>query len=295
MPVPLVRLFSLDLLKSFVAVGRRLNITQAAEDLCLTQSAVSRQINALEDQLGVRLFVRRPRGVGFTDQGRHFFRVSDHALQQFQDLAAQLRPDGERAVTVTASMGVAGLWLLPRLGRLQQRHPGLDLRVATTNKLSELRADGIDLAIRYCRDAAAPPGAIRLFTETVAPVAHPSLLPKLAAGDHVALLDFDDVHPWLQWRRWLDAEVWSGAQERGVLQFNQYDQVIHAALAGQGVALGRLELIAPLLRSGQLSVAPVKSAPLPSPNSYWLIQAEEAPRDEVTRVARWIMDEATLG
>ncbi|MES2999782.1 MAG: LysR substrate-binding domain-containing protein [Pseudomonadota bacterium] len=295
MPVPLVRLFSLDLLKSFVAVGRRMNITQAADDLCLTQSAVSRQVNALEDQLGVRLFVRQPRGVGFTEQGRQFFRVCDHALQQFQDLAAELKPDGERAVTITASMGVAGLWLLPRLGRLQERYPSLDLRVATTNKLSDLRGDGIDLAVRYCRDAAAPSGAIRLFDETVAPVAHPSLLSKLESGAQLPLLDFDDVHPWLQWRRWLDQDAWAAAQDRGVLQFNQYDQVIYAALAGQGVALGRLELIAPLLRSGQLTVVPLDVSPVPSPHSYWLLQAEDTPRAEVERVARWIVDEAKQG
>src|SRR5690606_18652405 len=119
MSVPLVRLFSLDLLKGFVAVGRRMSITLAADDLCLTQSAVSRQVHALETHLGVKLFGRKHRGVSFTPEGERLFRSADSAIQQLQDVAGELRrTDGRRPVTVTASIGVTGLWLLPRLGSL---------------------------------------------------------------------------------------------------------------------------------------------------------------------------------
>ncbi|AZG15902.1 MULTISPECIES: LysR substrate-binding domain-containing protein [Cupriavidus] len=297
MSVPLVRLFPLDLLKGFVAVGRRMSITQAADDLCLTQSAVSRQIRALEDQLQVRLFVRQHRGVAFTPEGERLFRSADGAVQQLQDVAAELRKrDGRQPVTVTASIGVAGLWLLPRLGSLQRRHPQLDVRLSASNQISDLRADGIDLAIRYCPASAAPSHAIRLFDETIAPVANPSLgVGRLASAEALAdlpLLEFDDPRPWLHWRNWLGAQGYRHASRRGMLRFNQYDQMIHAALAGQGVALGRLELIRALIDGGQLSVIASAGAAMPSPNAFWLIHATETPRDDVRHVADWIAEEA---
>jgi DNA-binding transcriptional LysR family regulator len=298
MSASLVRLFSLDLLKGFVAVGRRMSITLAADDLCLTQSAVSRQVHALEAHLGVRLFERKHRGVSFTAEGERLFRSADGAIQQLQDVVGEIRKtDGRRPVTVTASIGVTGLWLLPRLGSLQRSHPSLDVRLSANNLVSDLRADGIDLAVRYCRDAAAPANATRLFGETIAPVAHPSLgadfVRPLEALARLPLLEFEDARPWLQWRTWLNDRGWRQATKRGILRFNQYDQVIHAALAGQGVALGRLEIIQRLLLDRQLTVIPHAGSPAPSPNSYWLIPADETPREDVRRVAAWICDEAT--
>ncbi len=297
MPVPLVRLFSLDLLKGFVAVGRRMSITLAADDLCLTQSAVSRQVHALEAHLGVRLFVRKHRGVSFTAEGERLFRSADGAVQQLQDVVGEIRrTDGPRPVTVTASIGVTGLWLLPRLGSLQRSHPALDVRLSANNQVSDLRTDGIDLAVRYCRDAAAPASGTRLFGETIAPVAHPSLAADfsrpLEALARLPLLEFEDSRPWLQWRTWLNDRGWRQASKRGILRFNQYDQVIHAALAGQGVALGRLEIIQRLLLDRQLVSVRLAGTPAPSPNSYWLIPADEAPREDVRRVATWICEEA---
>lgn len=297
MSTPLARLFSLDLLKGFVAVGRRMSITQAADDLCLTQSAVSRQIRALEDQLRVQLFVRQHRGVAFTPEGERLFRSADGALQQLQDVAGEIRrSDGHQPVTVTASIGVSGLWLLPRLSQLQRKYPHLDVRLSASNQVSELRADGIDLAIRYCRAAAAPPGALRLFGETLVPVAHPSLGAHHAASiDALAqfpLLEFDDPRPWLQWRSWLNQRGYRQASKRGILRFNLYDQMIHAALAGQGVALGRIELLEPLIAGGQLVMVERMTGAIPSPNAYWLIHAAEHPRTDVRRVAEWIEAEA---
>jgi len=292
MSVPLVRLFSLDLLKAFVAVGRRMSITQAADDLCLTQSAVSRQIHGFEEQVGTPLFLRRQRGLAFTQEGERLFRAADHAIQQLQDIAAEIPSYGlHRAVTVTASIGVMGVWLLPRLSRLQERHPAIDVRLAATNQLCDLRADGIDIALRYARDAAVPPQAIRLFDETLAPVAHPRVAESLARGGRLPLLEFDDSRPWLQWRRWFDDASWKTGRQ--MLRFNQYDQVLQAALAGQGVAIGRIELLQPLLDSGQLAIVDVPGCtPLASPCATWLLLADDAPRDEVRKVAEWIQLEA---
>jgi len=297
MTVPLVRLSSLDLLRGFVAVGRRLSITQAADDLCLTQSAVSRQVHQLEDQLGCRLFLRQHRGVAFTPEGERLFRSADGALQQLQDVMGELRRTEERRpVTVTSSVGVVGLWLLPRLAALQGLHPQLDVRLSASNKLSDLRADGIDLALRYCSAADAPADAVRLFGETLAPVAHPRLVDEVSrdprALARMALLELDDPRPWLQWHGWPLPNGAARGRGRAMVRLNQYDQVIHAALAGQGVALGRLELLQPLLAGGQLALLPGLRGPQPSPYAFWLLQADETPRADVQHVIAWIRAEA---
>lgn len=292
MSVPLARLFSLDLLKAFVAVGRRMSITQAAEDLCLTQPAVSRQVQALEQQIGSRLFVRQQRGVAFTPEGLRLFRAADAALLQLQEAAAELAgPQALQTVTLTSSSGILGVWLLPRLSRLQQRHPSIELRLSASNTLSDLRAEGVDLAVRYARDLAMPPGAIRLFDETLAPVAHPQVAEALRHGERCPLLAFDDTRPWLQWRHWFDPEAWHH-ERRPLLHFNQYDQVIQAALAAQGVAIGRMELLQPLIDDGRLEIVPLRCAPMKSPNAVWLLLADDAPRPAVRQVAEWLEQEA---
>lgn len=289
---------SLDLVRGFVAVGRRMSISLAAQDLCLTQSAVSKQVHALEEQLGVKLLVRGHRSISFTAEGERLFRSADGAVQQLQDVMGGIRQAGEqRPVTLSASIGMTGLWLLPRLSHVQKLHPGVDVRVSSNNRLADLRNDAIDLAIRYTTPALAPAGALRLFGETVAPVAHPSLgLKQLrSAGDvsGLCLLAFDDPqHPWLQWSDWLAAVGWADAKPQAVLHFNQYDQLIQAALAGQGVALGRLELIQPLLDEKRLARVASPAPAQASGYAYWLIQAEEAPREDVRHVAAWLVAEA---
>lgn len=301
MSIPLVRLPSLELIRGFVAVGRRMSITLAAQDLCVTQSAVSRQIHALEEQLGVKLLVRGHRAIHFTAEGERLFRSADGAVQQMQDVVGEISTGGvPRPVTLSASIGFTGLWLLPRLSRFQQRHPGVDVRVSANNGLVDLRRDGIDLAIRYTSPALAPNGATRLFGESIAPVAHPSLGLKTlrlerAFAQH-ALLEFDDArHQWLQWPGWFAAHGMAPVKPHGVLHFNQYDQVIQAALAGHGIALGRLELIQPLLATHQLiQLAPALEASETS-HAYWLIHGEDEPRDAVRQVAAWIESESKTG
>lgn len=298
MPLSLLRMASLDLVRGFVAVGRRMSISLAAQDLCITQSAVSKQVHALEAQLGVKLLVRGHRSISFTAEGERLFRSADGAVQQLQDVMGGIRQAGEqRPVTLSASIGMTGLWLLPRLAHVQKLHPGVDVRVSSNNRLADLRNEGIDLAIRYTTPALAPAGALRLFGETVAPVAHPSLglksLRSAGAVSGLCLLAFEDPqHPWLQWSDWLASVGWADAKPQAVLHFNQYDQLIQAALAGQGVALGRLELIQPLLDEKRLVRVAAPEPAQSSGHAYWLIQAEDEPREEVRHVAAWLAAEA---
>lgn len=298
MSVSLLKLTSLDSIRGFVAVGRRMSITLAAQDLCLTQSAVSRQIHVLEAMLGVRLFIRGHRSIAFTPEGERLFRSADSAVQQLQDVIGNIRGIGAiHPVTVTTTIGVASLWFLPRLGAFLQQHPGIDVRVSASNRLCDLRAEGLDLAIRYGAQEILPEGALRLFGETVTPVAHPSLgITALDSPDVLAtqfLLEYDGPYrPALQWSDWLANHGWEQVKPKGVLRFNQYDLVIQAAIAGQGIALGRLELVSAMLADGRLTALRTAQQSPPSAHAYWLIQADPAPRTEVQEVIRWIKSEA---
>ena len=301
MSIPLSRLSSLDLIRGFVAVGRRMSITLAAEDLCITQSAVSRQIRALEEMLGVKLLTRGHRSIAFTSDGDRLFRSANSAVQQLQDVIGAIRVEGARQpVTITCTIGVAALWLLPRLRILQQEMPDIDVRVSATDKTEDLRSDRIDLAIRYCAQDAAPAGAERLFGETVVPVASPALGldPDEWRGalERNVLLEFDgSSHPWLRWHEWLASQGWGAVKPKGMLRFNHYDQVIAAAVAGQGIALGRLTLLGSLASEGRLQALRAPRAGPATGHAYWLIQAKDTPRADVLATARWILAQAATG
>jgi len=301
MSVPLARIPSIELLRGFVAVGRRMSITLAAQDLFLTQSAVSRQIHGLESALGIKLFERSHRAIHFTPEGERLFLVADSAMQQLQDIVGALQASraGPRPVTLTASISFVGLWLLPRLPSFQQQHPEVEVRLSANNNVVDLRQEGLDMAIRYCTADAMPAGARRLFGETVFPVAHPSLgIARLDAQEIIArsvLLEFEgDPSPWWRWDAWLEMQGWAGVKPKGVIRFNLFDQMIHAAIAGQGIALGRSQFIRPMLSDGRL----VRLAtPQPGPRSnklFCLLQRDPAPSAEARVLMDWITSEAQL-
>ncbi len=298
MSLPIARLSSLDLIRGFVAVGRRMSITLAAQDLCITQSAVSRQISTLEDMLGVKLLTRGHRSIAFTPEGDRLFRSANSAVQQLQDAIGAIRANGARQpVTITCTIGIAALWLLPRLRAFQQHHPGVDVRIAASDRVEDLRGEGIDLAIRYCAQQTAPEGAQRLFGETLVPVAHPSLgidsLDSPRSLERHFLLEFDGANfPWLHWHEWLASQGWEKVKPKGTLRFNQYDQVISAAVAGQGIAIGRLKLLEPLLADGRLRVLQARCSGPATSYAYWLIKARPNPRPDVLMTADWIRTQA---
>jgi DNA-binding transcriptional LysR family regulator len=295
----LLRIPPLDAIRGFVAVARRMSITMAAQDLCLTQSAVSRQIQSLEEFLGTPLLVRKHRAIALTETGEELFRLASPWLDRLVEFTRSVAQEGRHPpVTITASIGVTSLWILPRLGAFQAMHPNIDVRVAANNRILDLKLEGIDLAIRYCRAADAPNGSIRLFGEEVVPVASKQVAASAFCNrddllDHVFLELDERPRPWCRWSDWLTASGMADAKPKAYLHFNQYDQVIQAAIEGHGVALGRLPLVLPMLKDGRL-VAQANTEPGVSDFAYWLVRTDDAPRDAVRVFADWLIREVRL-
>ncbi len=286
----------LEAIKGFVAVGRRMSITLAAQDLFLTQSAVSRQIQTLEEYLGVPLFVRGYRAIAFTEAGQQLFDLASPWLSRLLEFAEETRSKGKaRPITITANMAFTSLWILPKIGAFQALHPQLNIRVAADNRVLNLEQEGVDLAVRYCRAESAPANAIRLFGEEVIPVASKSVAARAfsrpeALFDEVFLELDEKARPWLRWSDWLTSIGSPHAAPRAYMRFNQYDQVVQAAIQGHGVALGRLALVLPMLEDGRLVAQPQASLGV-SDYAYWLVRADGATRAEVDLLAQWLVEE----
>lgn len=294
------RLPSLDPLKGFAAAARHLSFTQAAAELHLTQSAVSRQIQTLEEQLGVRLFRREVRRLVLTPEGEALYRVTDEMLARLADVCAGLRATQRRPqINLTAAVGIASLWLVPRLADFQAAQPDVDVRISADNRMVDLEREDFDVALRYLATGAAPAGAILLFEEEVFPVASPQLaasLPKKVSAEDfskIVLLAYDDdrAAPWFSWEPWLIGLGLAGARPKAVLRFNQYDQLMRAAEAGQGVALGRGPLVVRAIAEGRLTPLAVKREKVPA-RAYYLIRSDNAARPEVDRFVAWLVEEA---
>jgi LysR family transcriptional regulator, glycine cleavage system transcriptional activator len=290
----------LDLLVGFEAAARHLSFTRAAEELFLTQSAVSRQIKELEDELGTALFQRRHRALVLTDAGKDFYAATAQVLTAMRAATERLRARaGKKSLAVTTTHSFAALWLIPRLAGFTRSHPGVDVRIMAETRVQDLERDGLDLAIRHGPQSLAGTGAVRLFGERVFPVCSPALLEKNPLHkpqdlrNHV-LLQYDDPdgrHPWLHWKTWLEVERIADLRPAGTLSFSGYEQIIPAALAGHGVALGRTPLVRDLVASGQL-VAPFKSTADPARAYYAILAPRAAGRHEVDAFVDWLKAEA---
>ena len=254
----------LDFIQGFEASARHLSFTKAAEELYLTQSAVSRQI--------------------------------------LQAAAENLRADPvARQLSITTTTGFAALWLIPRLKRFTIGHPDIDVRISATDISVNLDRGLIDIAIRYGSKENMPAGAIPLFGEEILPVCSPSLitdgaLPLATPADlkHHALLHLDYPgmqRSWFDWGTWLTAEGIGDLKSAGALHFSQYDQMIHAAIAGQGVALGRIPLLQEMIRNGAL-VAPFARAVAGTRGYFVLTTAQAASKQFAREFGVWLQSEA---
>jgi LysR family glycine cleavage system transcriptional activator len=297
-------------IRAFEAVARLLSFRGAAEELHLTQSAVSRQISSLEDELGAMLFLRGTRHVELTGDGATLLRAVIPMLDRLDATVRQIRvARGRKVVSLTTFASFSTLWLIPRLEAFQRTHEDLDIRISTSDRivgLDELEPD-LDLALRYCPPEMAPPRALRLFDEILTPVVGRWLWEQTKAGQapplrsaadlagHV-LAEEEDSTPasaLLSWRHWLTQHGEPKLQPRRWVVFNFTHQQVQAALTGQAVALGRLALIATTLGRGELIEPFGAAGRSPSLNAYFLVPSASAQnRPEVAEFARWVLAQA---
>jgi len=290
----------LDLLEAFEAAARHLSFTRAADELSLTQSAVSRQIAALEERLNVPLFQRLHRALRLTEAGLQLQATAAAVLQQLHSVTAQLRQtQRQKTVLVTTTPGFAGLWLIPRLSAFTATHADVDVRISVSLNLVNLDRDGVDLAIRYGPTSAANPAAVQLFGEVMTPVCSPALRKQLGKPlkrpedlqHHTLLHGAHDNAQLPDWSLWLRAMQIEQLKPAGALHFSDYDQMMNAAVRGQGVALGRFPLTNGLIKERKL-VAPF-SQKLASPMGYHLLRSNASTaKPEVNDFVDWLLDEA---
>jgi len=291
---------SLDLLRGFCVAARHLSFTRTAQELFVTQSAISREIKTLEERLGKPLFRRVNRALQLTQAGQELYRAIAEPLALID--AATLRVAGKwQSLAVTTTVALASTWLVPRLPRFAQLHPDIDMRFIASNDALDLQREHIDVAVRYVPLGGATRSTDKLFDYEQFPVCAPALAndparPLRTAADlskHV-LLDFETAvygRPWYDWQEWFDAVKLRGAKGAGWLRFSHYDQVIEAAIKGSGVAIGKRPHLSQHLRDGTL-IAPLGAQWVARLGAFFIEVSESANRDIVDVFVSWLHDEA---
>jgi LysR family glycine cleavage system transcriptional activator len=284
----------LGALHAFEAAARYLSFKAAAEDLHVTPGAISQQIKLLEDRLGVALFIRRARAVELTEAGRLLLTPTQRAFRLLGDAVARVREvDATKALTVSVLPSFAALWLVPRLGSLRARHPDLDLRISATPKLADLERDDVDVVIRYGLGRYPGLHVEHLLAEDLFPVCSPQLLKgALPLKEPADLARHTLLHDELrqEWPLWLQAVGIKDIDASRGPSFSLWELALQAAVAGQGVALGRSLLVTQYLQAGQL-VRPFHISS-PSDFGYYLVCVpERLAEPKIAAFRAWLQDE----
>ena len=283
----------------FEAAARHMNFTRAARELEVTQSAVSRQIQLLEDHLGIALFKRQARGLVLTREGERLHQAVTMGLEHIANVAADLRRSrGPGELTVASSVTFASYWLMARIAKFRAAHPEIELRLFASSPIYDLAAEGIDLAVRY--GAGEWPGveASRLFDNEIWPVCAPRYRqgrkPLASVADLLdeTLLNLSKFdRNWVTWETFLAAHGVAGAPRHRGLTYDNYMVLIQSALRGEGIALCGRRLAEDFLAQGDL-VRPISEA-LKSDRGFYLIRPREKQMSHTARQFHdWLLEEA---
>lgn len=289
---------SLKALRAFEAAARHLSMTRAADELAVTQPAVTQQIKALETFLGVTLVYREGQGLALTPSGKAYAERLHGAFAEIREATATLLHQQERAGALTVSLlpTLAQRWLIPRLGSFQTSHPQIEVRFSTTARVVDLLREDVDLAIRFGEGSW--PGCHSQFM--MANDMFPVLSPQLQEAQPLVKPEDLADHIWLwvdaeprpgDWSAWLGAAGVEGLEPRGRIAFETSSQALAAATAGLGVAIGHRPFVMDDLSSGRL-VMPLEAA-LSSTQAYYVVTASE--KMIVPRVAafrEWLLANA---
>ncbi|MDX1539949.1 MAG: transcriptional regulator GcvA [Geminicoccaceae bacterium] len=286
------RLPPLNALRTFEAAARHLSFTKAAEELFVTQTAVSHQIKALEEQLGVQLFRRLNRRLLLTDEGQLLVPEVREAFDLLGSAVRRLREQQGGALSISATSSFGPKWLASRIGRFQALHPEFEIQLTATPRLVDFIREGIDCGVRYGMGDWPGLRADRLFDAEVIPVTSPQLAAGLKQPDDLkrhtlihVLGDIDD------WRMWLKAAGVDGIDPAKGLKFDSALMALQSAAASAGVAIGQRRLVEEDLASGLL-VAPF-DLKWPDGCAYYFVSPES--RADVPKIAMfrdWLIAEA---
>jgi len=289
------RTLPLSALRAFEAAARLGSFKAAAEELAVTPTAVSHQIRALEAQAGLALFDRQVRKVSLTDAGTQLYPVLRDGFDAFEATLVRLARKQTRAqVSISATSAFTVKWLVPRMADFRRRHPGIDLQMQANDDTVDLRSTALDIAIRYGRGPY--PGLVTepLFADRFAPVANPRLgVVSLEDLARVPLIRFDWKRPQPEnptWERWFSLARRRQPPQAGQLRFSDEGHAIQAAVAGHGIALVSLALIADELKAGHL-VQPF--GPVIEGHTYHLATyGDRPPSAPVQAVVHWLRTQA---
>lgn len=273
------RLPSLNGLRAFEAAARHLSFTNAADELNVTQTAISHQIKRLEEELGTRLFIRQNRALALTPQGHDYLPGVRAAFNDLRLATDRLkRRDNDHVLTVSALASMASKWLLPRISTFQAAHPDIDVRITTSTALVDFKNGDVDAAIRYGRGQWPGLRTDWLTADHLFPVCSPTLLTgstPLRKPEDLArytLLhssgSYDD-----DWRQWLTAAgMPADISKQPGLSFDMIFMTLQAAIDGLGVAIGRTTYVEGDLAKGRL-VTPFDIR-LPIDAGFYLVSPE---------------------
>ncbi len=293
-----MQLPNLNALRAFESAGRNLSFTRAAEELNVTQAAVSHQIKVLEEQLGFRLFRRVHRGLRLTEAGQSYLPEVRAAFEKLEAATERLVVnDATGVLTVSVLPSFAAKWLVPRLMHFQAKHPEIDVRVSAVDRSVDFEQEDIDLGIRFGRGDYRGLKAVPLMAESVFPVCSPALaergngLRKPEDLRHFTLLHDDMV---LNWAEWLQAAGVTGIDASRGPFFSDSAMLINAAVEGLGVALGRSALASGDLEAGRL-VRPFELS-LQTAFGYYIVYPQRRDdRPKITVFRDWLLEEAAIG
>jgi LysR family glycine cleavage system transcriptional activator len=285
---------SLNGLRAFEAAARHLSFTRAAAELNVTQTAISHQIRRLEEQLGLRLFIRRSRALLLTREAQEYLPAVRAAFDDLRLATERLRrPEKAQLLTVSTIASLAAKWLLPRLAGFQEAHPGIEVRISTSNDLVDFRREEVDVAIRYGRGRWPGLDARWLMAENIFPVCSPTLLkgpkPLKTPQD---LANHTLIHATTSredWQLWLTAAGLPKAlAARPALTFDLSLMALQAAVDGLGVALGRSAYVEADIAAGRL-VVPFEMK-LPAEAGYYVVAPQEtAGTPKIARFRDWLL------
>lgn len=287
------RLPPLSALRAFEAAARNGSFKLAAAELAVTPTAISHQIRSLEDHISLALFERRTRKVELTDVGAALYPVLRDGLDGFAAAVDRLTRRATRAqVTISATIAFTARWLVPRVSRFQALHPEIDLRLQASDEVVDMARGSVDIAIRYGQGRYEGPAADLLLADTFGPVVNPLLgVTTPADFGKVPLIEFQwrRHHPANPtWERWFTSAGLDQPPCPATLRSSDESHAIQSAMAGQGIALVSLALVAEDLAAGRL-VQPFDTV-LPGHKHNLLLA--QAPSSSAIAAAEWLRSEA---